>query len=119
MWLLFQGLVAFAVFSANIFFGWTTNGYIAGGWAFLAAYALTVFPFTVYDWWKYRHVRRAEYAMKKKAGVPYGWRRHLPWNSRAASLAAVRVSNSVLDEPVLPNRPGGRLRGQGRPNARA
>jgi len=103
----------FAVLSANIHFGLTDNGYIAGAWAFMVAYALTVFPFQIYDWWTYRHVRRAEYATLRKAGIPYGWRRHLPWNSRAASRGVVRPTVSVLDEPVLPNRASRRLRGQG------
>jgi len=102
----------FGVLAANIHFGLTTNGYIAGAWAFMAAYALTVFPFQIYDWWVYRHARRAEYAALKNAGIPYGWRRHLPWNSRAGSRGAVRPSVSVLEEPILPNRARRRLRSQ-------
>jgi len=103
----------FGILSANIHFGLTTNGYIAGAWAFMGAYALTVFPFQIYDWWVYRHNRRAEHAMLKKAGIPYGWRRHLPWNSRAASRGVVRSPVGVLDKPVIPDGPRRRLRGQG------
>jgi len=96
----------------NIYFQWTDNGYIAGAWAMMACYALTVFPIQIYDWWMSRHVRRAEYRMKKSAGIPYGWRRHLPWNSRKASAAAIRVPARVLDEPVVTYRPRGPLRRQ-------
>lgn len=103
----------FAILAANIHFGWTTNGYLAGAWAFMGAYALTAFPFHVYDWWNFRHVRRAEHAALKEAGIPYGWRRHLPWNSRAAPRSAVSPSVRVLDKPVIPHGPGRRLSGQG------
>jgi hypothetical protein len=107
LWMMFQALVAFAVFSANIYFGLTTNGYIAGGWAFMAAYALTVFPFQASDWWKFRHARRAENAMKKAAGIPYGWRRHLP-----------RKRRSVLNDQVLPNGSRGTFSRQSRTDSR-
>lgn len=108
----------FAILAANIHFGWTTNGYLAGAWAFMGAYALTTFPFHVYDWWVFRHVRRAKHAAMKEMGIPYGWRRHLPWNSRAASIDTVSPSVRVLNEPVLPNRPGRRLRSQRRTDRR-
>ena len=78
LWRIYQALIAFAVATANIVYGWTDNNYIVAGWCLMAAYAVTVFPYTVTDWWRSRHVRRAEYAMKKAAGIPYGWRRHLP-----------------------------------------
>lgn len=90
LWIVFQALVAFAVLSANVYFEITPNGYLASAWAFMAAYALTVFPFTVADWWRSRHVRQAENAMKKAAGIPYGWRRHLPRNAKAGSRTVKR-----------------------------
>lgn len=95
---------------ANIYFQWTTNGWLVGAWAAFAAYVVTVFPLTVRDWWIYRHARRAEYAEKKAAGIPYGWRVHLPWNSRAVSavarkdeipLGVIRPPVSVRKEDVL------------------
>ena len=50
LWRLFQLAVMFAVLSANVYFGWTTNGYIAGAWAFMAAYALTTGPLKAWDY---------------------------------------------------------------------
>ena len=88
MWTVIQTVIFIAVAWANIYFGWTQNGWLVAVWAGFAAYVLTSFPLTVYDWWVYRDERRARYAELKKAGIPYGWRRHLPWNSRAASRAA-------------------------------
>lgn len=108
---MFQGLVAFAILAANIHFELTKNAYIAGAWAFMAAYALTVFPFQIYDWWQYRHVRREENARKKAAGIPYGWRRHLPWR-------VVSRPVGVLEEPSIPNRRDGRIGGQRRTDLR-
>lgn len=101
----------FAILSANIHFQLTHNGFIAGAWAFMGAYALTVFPFQIYDWWVYRHVRRQENTRKKAAGIPYGWRRHLPWN-------AVSRPVGVLKEPVIPRGNTGRLGGQRRTDLR-
>jgi hypothetical protein len=86
---MYQAAIFIAVAWANIYFEWTTNGWLVGLWAFFAAYVLTSFPLAVYDWWAFRHARREEYAAKKAAGIPYGWRVHLPWNSRAASKAAL------------------------------
>jgi len=100
MFRMYQTAVFIAVAWANIYFEWTHNGWLVAVWAFFAAYVVTAFPLTVYDWWKFRHERREEYAAKKAAGIPYGWRRHLPWNSRADSRAA-------LHRQV---RPGGRIR---------
>jgi hypothetical protein len=105
LWKLFQGLVMFAILAVNIRFNLTPNGYIAGAWAFMGAYALTVFPFQIYDWWAYRHVRRSENARKKAAGIPYGWRRHLP-------RRAVSRSVGVLKEPVFTGRRRGGFGGK-------
>ena len=118
LWRIFQGMVMFAILSANIHFQWTSNGYLAGAWAFMGAYALTVFPFQIYDWWAYRHVRREEYAAKKAAGIPHGWRRHLPWNSRAASRDIVRPPVRILDKPIISDGSGRRFRGQRRTDRR-
>lgn len=85
---LYQTAIFIAVAWANIYFEWTTNGWLVAVWAFFAAYVLTEWPLALYDRWKYREARREEYAAKKAAGIPYGWRVHLPWNSRAASRAA-------------------------------
>ena len=109
LWKMFQGLVMFAILSANIHFKWTTNGYIAGAWAFMGAYALTVFPFQIYDWWRFRHARWTEHARLKTAGIPYGWRRHLPWNA---------VSRPV-HKHVFHSGAGRRLSCKGRPDRRA
>lgn len=86
---LYQGAIFIAVAWANIYFEWTQNGWLVAVWAFFAAYVLTSFPLGVYDRWKYRDARRAEYAALKRAGIPYGWRVHLPWNSRTVSRAAL------------------------------
>ena len=67
----------FAILAVNIHFKLTPNGFIAGAWAFMAAYALTVFPFQVYDWWAYRHTRKQ------------------------SLRGAVRPAVSVLKEPVV------------------
>lgn len=58
-WLLrgYQLLIAFAVLSANIYWDWTPNGYLAGAWAFMAAYAATFGPLWVIDRWKDRRTR--------------------------------------------------------------
>lgn len=77
-----QALIAFAVVALNIRFKLTDNNYLVGAWAICAAYGLTIFPLQAYDWWAARHVRRAENAMKKQAGIPYGWRIHLPGAAR-------------------------------------
>lgn len=71
-----------AVAWANIYFGWTPNGYVVAGIAVVAAYALTVFPLSIVDWWNYRGTRRQIDEEKKAAGMTYGWRRHLPWNAK-------------------------------------
>lgn len=39
---LLQALIAGSVLSANVYFGWTDNGYIAAAWAFMAAYGVTM-----------------------------------------------------------------------------
>lgn len=70
--------IMIAVVWANIYFQWTANLYLVGVWALCAAYGLTVIPVQIVDWWQTRDIRRAEYAIKKAAGLPYGWRRHLP-----------------------------------------
>ncbi len=80
-WRILQLSIIMGVLSANIYWGWTDNGYTASAWAFMAAFAVTTFPYTVYDWWITRNVRREENARKRALGIPYGWRRHLPWNS--------------------------------------
>jgi hypothetical protein len=53
----FQILIAFGVFAANIYWQWTPNGYLAGAWAFMAAYAATVGPLWVIDRLKGRNTR--------------------------------------------------------------
>jgi hypothetical protein len=73
-----QMAIMIAAIWANIYFGWTTNGYLAATWGFCAAYALTIFPVQIYEWRKNKDIRAAEYASKRAAGLPYGWRRHLP-----------------------------------------
>jgi len=40
-WLIFQGLIIFAVVASNIHWHWTPNRYLAGGLGVLAAYLLT------------------------------------------------------------------------------
>ncbi len=77
-----QTAIFIAVAWINIYFSWASNPYIVAGWAVIAAYVLTVAPFQVVDWWRLRDVRREEYLRKKAAGIPYGWRRHLPWNAK-------------------------------------
>lgn len=42
VWLIFQGLVAFAVLSANIYWQITPNGVVAGAAALAAAYLATL-----------------------------------------------------------------------------
>ena len=86
---MYQAVIFIAVAWANIYFQWTENPWLVALWAGFAAYVLTSMPLTIYDWWTFRHERRAEHAAKKAAGIPYGWRRHLPWNSRADSRAAL------------------------------
>jgi hypothetical protein len=54
LWRLLQASVALAVIWANIRFQWTNNGFIAIAWAFMAAYAVTAFPFWLADRWRYR-----------------------------------------------------------------
>ena len=44
-----QMLVAFAVLSANVYYEWTPNGYLAGLLAVAAAWAVTVIPFWIID----------------------------------------------------------------------
>ena len=105
-WVLFQALVAFCILSANIYFGFTSNGYIASAWAFMGAYAVTVFPFQIYDWWQARHERRYMYRLAKEQGVPYGWRRHLPWNSKKSSRVRVDVPFRILNEEGISRRSG-------------
>ena len=79
-----QTAIFIAVAWLNIYFSWASNPYIVAGWSVIAAYVLTVAPFQVWDWWNLRDVRRDERARKKAAGIPYGWRRHLPWNAKKA-----------------------------------
>lgn len=98
LWMMFQALVAFSIISANIYFGFTQNGYIAAAWGVCGAYALTVFPFQIYDWWTYRHDRRRMYALAKEQGLTYGWRRHLPWNAKKSSRVRIDVPSRVLHE---------------------
>jgi hypothetical protein len=49
LWKLLQVSVAGAVLSANVYFGFTQNAWIACAWAFMAAYAVTTFPFWLID----------------------------------------------------------------------
>ena len=85
LWKIFQGLVMFAILSANIHFRLTPNAFIAGAWAFMGAYALTVFPFQIYDWWTYRRTRKQ------------------------SLRGAVRPAVGVLDEPAILDRSRRRL----------
>ena len=54
----YQILIAFGVLSANIYWEWTPNGYLAGAWAFMAAYAATVGPLWIIDRVKQRNAAR-------------------------------------------------------------
>jgi hypothetical protein len=91
LWRLFQTLIAFAVYAANIHWGWMDNGWVVGAWAFMAAYAVTVFPFTVLDWWRTRKVRAEKNAYLRSMGYAVGWRRHLPWNTKRNILIAEQI----------------------------
>ncbi len=86
-------IVQFAIFMAiiwaNIYFQMTENGYIATAWGICAAYALTVIPVQIYDWWRFRDARRAEYAERAKRGLPSGWQRHLPGAYARAARTAI------------------------------
>lgn len=81
LWRLLQLSVAFAVYSANIYWGWTNNGYIASAWAFMAAYAVTVFPFTVHRWWVKRRLKR-ELLVAEEVHSHHVARRNRPTGNR-------------------------------------
>ena len=91
LWRIVQLSVAFAVYAANIHWQWTDNGYIVGAWAFMASYTVTVFPFTVYDWWYGKAARAEEAAYRRSIGMSVGWRRHLPWNTKRDVLIAKKI----------------------------
>lgn len=55
-WYILQLLIAFLAGSLLIYLG-IKNGYIIGGFGFIAAFMLTVVPLKTYYWWRYgRHV---------------------------------------------------------------
>jgi hypothetical protein len=58
------------------------NRNVAAIWGLCAAYALTVFPLQIWDWLKGKEARLGERARRESLGLPYGWKRHLPWNAR-------------------------------------
>jgi hypothetical protein len=82
-----------AVFYVNSLFAWTQNTNIVGAWGICLAYALTVFPFQAAAWWHDRHARAAEHARRAALGLPYGWKRHLPWNARKTEASLSRRRN--------------------------
>ena len=54
MWLLLQSLVMFAVFCTNIIWHWTSNNYVVGVLAFVAALLVTVGLNGLIDLWRRR-----------------------------------------------------------------
>ena len=58
LWRVGQILIVLAVLWGNIYFELTDNPLIACGWAFMAAYGITVFPYWVSDRLEERRVRR-------------------------------------------------------------
>ena len=84
-----QLAIVIAIAMLNEHYLWTDNGFIVAVWGLAAAYAVTVIPFQLLDWWKARHVRREIYATRAKMGLPSGWRRHLPGAYTRAHRRAV------------------------------
>lgn len=85
MWTVIQTVIFIAVAWANIYFELTENGWLVAIMAFLAAWLLTVFPFKVYDFVRFRIV---------------------PLFRRSRILPPGRV----LKEPVFPASPKRRIR---------
>lgn len=52
-WRLLQALVAGLVLSANVYWQWTPNGYLAAAWAGMAAVAVSWLIGKLLDWRKY------------------------------------------------------------------
>lgn len=73
--------IAIAVAWANIYFGWTPNGYVVGLMIFGALMVLTVMPFHIYDAVRYKL---------------------LPLLRRDRRRKRVLRSPAVLQEPVFP-----------------
>lgn len=58
-WRIFQALIVGAVLSANVYWQWTPNGYLAAIWAGMAALALTWLLSKAIDLWRGWRQRRA------------------------------------------------------------
>jgi hypothetical protein len=95
-----QMAIVLAVWFTNIYFGWMDNPYNVGATAVFAAMALTVFPLKAWDCWRFRKERRAKYAEMKAAGLPFGWRRHLP--GAGARAARRRRATQQPGGDILP-----------------
>ena len=89
-----QLAIVIAVAMLNEHFMWVDNGFVVAVWGMAAAYAVTVIPFQLWDWWKVRHVRREIYAERARMGLPSGWRRHLPGAYARARRRAVTTEKS-------------------------